>query len=209
VLGPLETLPNRPLLANALSIYNRASPSQQAKWDAAYEKAVANATFQNGVIVVKKAAYGPVGYLIESLTAMGRSGALDGALLASPQLYNTDYTKPLLFVADGTYMADLAQARHMSGDQWGMMNETGNFPGQAWLWMYTMWYQVPPFTTSSNADALVWATMMVLTLALALVPFIPGLRSIPRWTRVYRIIWRAHYREMGPEVLAQLPPESG
>ena len=38
--------------------------------------------------------------------------------------------------------------------------------------------------------------MMVLTLGLILLPFIPGLRSIPRWTRVYRLIWRQHYRQL-------------
>ena len=46
-----------------------------------------------------------------------------------------------------------------------MMNETGNFPGQAWLWLYTLWYQVPPMNTSSNGDVEVWAIMMVLTRA--------------------------------------------
>ncbi len=140
--------------------------------------------------------YGPVGPMIAGLTSMARSGALDGALLSTRQFYGTDYTKPLLFVADGTYLADLAQNQHLSGDQWGMMNETGNYPGQAWLWLYTLWYQVPPMKTSSNADLQVWAIMMVLTLGLALLPFIPGLRSIPRWTRVYRLIWRRHYREL-------------
>ncbi len=25
-----------------------------------------------------------------------------------------------------------------------MMNETGNYPGQPWMWLYTFWYQVPP-----------------------------------------------------------------
>ena len=95
---------------------------------------------------------------------MARSGALDGALLSSRQFYGTDYTKPLLFIADGTYLANLAQGQHLSGSQWGMMNETGNYPGQAWLWLYTLWYQVPPMNTSSNADLQVWAIMMVLTL---------------------------------------------
>jgi len=75
-----------------------------------------------------------------------------------------------------------------------MMNETGRYPGQAWLWLYTFWYQVPPFNHSDNADALVWALMMLLSLGLVLLPFIPGLRSIPRLTRVYRLIWRDHYR---------------
>jgi hypothetical protein len=36
--------------------------------------------------------------------------------------------------------------------------------------------------------------MMGLTLALILLPWIPGLRSIPRWIPVHRLIWREHYR---------------
>ena len=62
------------------------------------------------------------------------------------------------------------------------------------LWLYTFWYQIPPMTTSSNADILVMALMMVLSLGLLLVPFIPGIRSIPRKSRVYRLIWREHYQ---------------
>ena len=66
--------------------------------------------------------------------------------------------------ADGAYLEDQARARNLGGDQWGMMNETGNYPGQPWMWLYTFWYQVPPFSTSDNADALVWGLMMVLSL---------------------------------------------
>ena len=50
--------------------------------------------------------------------------------------------------------------------------------------------------SSSNGDLEVWAIMMALTLGLILLPFIPVLRSIPRWTRVYRLIWRHHYRSL-------------
>ena len=80
-----------------------------------------------------------------------------------------------------------------------MMNETGDYPGQAWLWLYTFWYQIKPFSSEANAwganaDVIIWALMMVLTLLLALIPFIPGLRSIPRWIPLYRIIWRDYYR---------------
>ena len=196
VLGPLNTLPNRPDIQAAIAQYNAASPAQQQRWTAAYEKAVANAKFYNGRLVVAAGDYGPVGLMIDSLTAMARSGALDGALLASRQFYGTDYTKPLLFIADGTYLANLAGVEHLQGNQWGMMNETGNYPGQAWLWLYTFWYQIPPFSTSSSGDLQVWVVMMLLTLVLALLPFIPGLRSIPRWTRVYRLIWRQYYREV-------------
>jgi hypothetical protein len=196
VLGPLATLANDPSVSAATNEYTSASSAQQASWTAAYEKAVANASFSDGKLVVPAGDYGPVGTIVSSLTSMARSGALDGALLSTRQFYGTDYTKPLLFIADGQYLANLGTNRNLSGDQWGMMNETGNWPGQAWLWLYTFWYQVPPMKTSSSGDLQVFSIMIVLTILLALVPFIPGLRSLPRWTRVYRLIWRNHYREV-------------
>jgi len=196
VIAPLETLPNRVDVQDAITTYRSASLSQQQAWTAAYEKAVANATYENGRLVLPRGEYGPVAPMMSALLSMAQSGALDGTLLASKQLYDTDYTKPLLFIADGGYMANLAQTKHLTGDQWGMMNETGDYPGQAWLWLYTLWYQVPPMKTSSNADVEVWAIMAVLTLLLVLLPLIPGLRSIPRWIPVYRLIWRRYYREL-------------
>jgi hypothetical protein len=199
VIGPLETLPNRPALQAAIDRYKSASPSEQSAWTSAYEKAVANASNVHGRLHVPAGNYGPVGPIIASLTQMSQSGALDGNLLSEGQFYNTDYTKPLLFLADGTYLSNLATQQHLQGPQWGMMNETGNYPGQAWLWLYTMWYQVAPMNTSDNADLQVWVIMMVLSLGLIFLPFIPGLRSIPRWTRVYRLIWRQHYRSLTAE----------
>jgi len=196
VLGPLSTLPNQPQVQAAVGQYKAASTDQQATWNAAYEKAVADAKFVNGKLVVPAGDYGPVAAIIAAETAMARSGALDGALLSSRQFYGTDYTKPLLFIADGDYFANLGGAQHLSGDQWGMMNETGQYPGQAWLWLYTLWYQVGPIGNSDNADIMVFSIMIALTALLALLPFIPGLRSIPRWTRLYRLIWRQHYREV-------------
>ena len=84
--------------------------------------------------------------------------------------------------------------QHLLGTQWGMMNETGSYPGQVWLWLYTFWYQIEPFKSSDNADALVWMIMAVLSLGFVLIPFIPGVRSIPRAIPIYRLIWRDHYR---------------
>jgi hypothetical protein len=196
VIYPLRTLVNQPVTQAALNRYQSASAAQQSAWTTAYEKAVANATEVDGRLHVPAGRYGPVGVLIGSLTAMAQTGGLDGTLLSEGQFYNTNYTKPLLFLADGTYLADKAQAQHLAGDQWGMMNETGNYPGQAWLWLYTMWYQVAPMNSSSNGDLEVWVIMMVLSVGLILLPFIPILRSIPRWTRVYKLIWRRYYREL-------------
>jgi hypothetical protein len=198
VISPLKTLPNDSSVSAAVRAYTSASAAQQATWTAAYEKAIGSpsATFTDGSLRLPQEGVGPVGPMIKGLTAMAQSGALDGSLLSSRQFYGTDYTKPLLFIADGTYLSDLASKQHLDGSQWGMMNETGNYPGQAWLWLYTLWYQVPPMNSSASGDLQVWLIMMVLTLGLALLPFIPGLRSIPRWSRVYRLIWRQHYRDL-------------
>jgi hypothetical protein len=91
--------------------------------------------------------------------------------------------------------SSLAEDQHLVGDQWGMMNETGSYPGQTWLWLYTLWYQVPPYNGAPNADLLVVITMAILSLALVLVPFIPVIRDIPRWLPVHRLIWRDYHSE--------------
>jgi len=200
VLGPLQVdAKNDPTLQGELATYNAASSDQQAHWTSAYEKGLDKVTFSGSSVVLPAGDYGPVAPMLGSLLTMARTGSLDAVLLSSPQFYGTDYTKPLLFIADGSYLADKAQAQHLAGDQWGMMNETGNFPGQAWLWLYTMWYQISPFSSSGNADALVWSIMMLLSLGLVLLPFIPGLRDIPRAVPVYRLIWRDHYRRLAEE----------
>ncbi|MGI8712274.1 MAG: hypothetical protein ACR2NR_03650, partial [Solirubrobacteraceae bacterium] len=53
-------------------------------------------------------------------------------------------------------------------------------------------------------DILVLAVMGVLSLALILLPFIPGLRDLPRRIPIYRLIWRDHYQSGPP-----LPPDAG
>jgi len=207
VINPLRTQPGPRALTSALHAYTAASPAQQLAWSTAYSNAVSppsgvpGVAFAQGKVVLLKGtspAFGPVPMLMQYETQIARSGALDQALITSKGWYSTDYTKALLFLSNGNWFTGLAASQHLLGTQWGMMNETNSYPGQAWLWLYTMLYQVAPYNThwSTNADVDVWFTMVLLTLLLALVPFIPGLRSIPRWTRLYRVIWRTHYREL-------------
>ncbi len=199
VISPLKSLPAQPDLSTGLKQWSSASSSTRSHWVSSYTKASAKMTFVNGQVTVTASDGGPVPVLINNLTQMARSGALDQALVTQAGFYATDFTLPLLFLADGSYLANHAQQQHLTGDQWGMMNEAGNYPGQAWLWLYTFWYQIPPFNASGNADVLVWGLMMALSVVLLLVPFIPGLRSIPRKTRVYRVIWREHYQSVAKE----------
>jgi hypothetical protein len=193
VVGPLTGIPADAPLGAALAQWKGATADQQQKWASAYDDALAKAP-DNDPAKVAPGDYGPVPVMLNRLLTTAQSGGLDGALLAQKQFFATDYTKPLLFIADGAYLEDRARAEHLGGDQWGMMNETGSYPGQAWLWLYTFWYQVKPFSTSGNADALVWGLMGLLTIAFVLVPFIPGVRSIPKWIPVHRLIWRSYYR---------------
>jgi hypothetical protein len=197
VLEPLS-IPARtsPVLRLALAVYGHATAAEKQRWTTAFGKALAAARFRRGALVgsFPSGRYGPVPVLMANLLEMGLSGALDGALISTSRFYQTNFTKALLFLADGTYLSALAAREHLLGGEWGMMNETGNYPGQAWLWLYTFFYQIPPFSTSTNADAQIWAIMALLSLALICVPFLPGVRSLPRLTRVYRLIWRDYYR---------------
>jgi hypothetical protein len=193
VLDPLAVQAKTdPGLAAALGTYTSAPASQQASWASGYDKATApgakKVAFNGGNLSLPAA--GPVPVMMAAELTMARSGALDSDLLAQRQFYGTDFTKPLLFIADGGYYNTLASNMNLTGDQWGVMNETGNYPGQPWLWLYQMWYHVNPFANSPSVD--IWAVYLtgIATLLLLLVPFIPGLRDIPRLIPVHRLIWR-------------------
>jgi hypothetical protein len=192
VISPLQTVSGDAVLASALRVWQAANADQQVKWASAYSDALAAAP-DGDPAQVKSGDYGPVPTLATRFLDLANSGSLEGLLTTRTTFYGGDTTKPLLLLADGAYLEDQARADHLGGDQWGMMNETGNYPGQPWMWLYTFWYQVKPFSTSDNADALVWGLMVVLTLGLILLPFIPGLRALPRHLGVHRLIWRNRY----------------
>ena len=193
VLDPLAVpVANDPTLAAALTRYEHAPRAVQQRWATGFANSLAHT--QTSGTSVAAGGFGPVPEMLGGLLGMARSGALDAALISTSRFYQTNFTKALLFLADGSYLETVASQQNLLGSQWGMMNETGSYPGQAWLWLYTLWYQVPPFSTSDNADAQIWAIMAILSLALVLIPFIPGVRSIPRWVPIYRWIWRDYYR---------------
>jgi hypothetical protein len=188
-------------LGAAINTWENAKPDEQAKWLDSYSKALPKATVTEDKVSVADGEYGPLPVMMSNLLGVAQSGGLDGLLAVNGRFYQTDYTQALLFMGDGTYLSGLAEQANLTGSQWGMMNETGSYPGQTWLWLYTMWYQVPPFTSetgflglnSSNADLGIILLMTLLTVALALVPLIPVLRDIPRWVPIHRLIWRDYY----------------
>ena len=212
VITPLQTQAQPIAVAAALKAWTSATPDQQSAWATAYDDAVqatADADGNLDLTKVAKGEYGPVPLLAKGLTDMATSGAYDGILLAqSPNgFYALDHTKQILFMGDGSYLDDFGTTWNLQGNTWGMMNETGSYPGQAWLWLYSFWYQLPVFnapddqtdgisrTLTDGADAIIFYIMGLLTLLLLLVPFIPGIRSIPRWIPLHRLVWRRYYHD--------------
>jgi hypothetical protein len=210
VVRPLETIPNDPTLQGALAEYKAAPETQKKEWSAAYAKPLeeyakaaeekktppntVSVDTSTGTVTVKTSDAGPVPTMMASLQSLAQSGGLEGGLVSSRQFFQTDYTKPLLFMADGGLLEERAEGQHLLGEQWGLMNETGSYPGQPWLWLYTLWYQVEPMKSSPNGDIQVLLIMAVLSLAFICIPFIPGVRDVPRKIPVYRLIWKEHYR---------------
>jgi hypothetical protein len=191
VLRPLATISStNTAVAAALATYQAAPAAKQLAWANAYGNAVTHVTFPNGNPVVPKAADGPVPVMLANELTMARSGGLDASLLAKQPFYGTNFTGPLLFLEDGAYFSTKAEGMNLTGEQWGVMNETGSYPGQPWLWLYTLWYQVPGFSASANVDMIAVYMTGLGTLLLLAVPFIPGLRDVPRLIPVHRLIWR-------------------
>jgi hypothetical protein len=181
VLGPLRRIFSiDQKLRGEIADYERSSPYLQADGIKSFENALTKASVAgDGSVPVPAGEYENVDTMMKGLLSLAQSGGLEGVLLTNHQVIQTDYTKPLLFMADGELLEERAREQHLLGKQWGMMNETGSFPGQPWLWPYTFWYQIEPFKGSPNADIFVILITLVLSLAFVCIPFIPGIRSIP------------------------------
>ena len=196
VLEPLAAFaPFDPRLEKALADWNGAGPAEQRAWGDAAQKA--KVIIGGNAVTLQGGDAGPIPVLLGAMLTAARSGALDAQLVnAKGSFFSMDNTKALLFVADGDYLGQLASKYALQGSQWGVMNEIGSWPGQPWLWFYTLFYQIPPWSTVGT-DIVVIATVTPIFALLFFLPFIPGLRSLPRLLGIYRLVWRPYYRKYG------------
>jgi len=205
VITPLTSQVEPNDVSAALKTWNAATADQQAKWAGDYDTAVQATADDNGLHLdaVAKGDYGPVPDLAKGLLAMANSGSYDNAMTAQQKFFQTDQTKQLLMMGDGSYMDDKATALNLQGNTWGMMNEAGSWPGQIWLAFWSVWYQLPAFnnadggTLTDNADAIIFFILVLLILMFILVPWIPGVRDLPRWVPVHRLVWKSYYKKYG------------
>jgi len=203
VIGPLQTiLPINPSLQAPLSTWSQATNKQKSSWVDAVNQSLKSATIRNNELILPPtvvAKAGPVPSLLDGVLSLAQSGLMEASIDGkNGPMPATDRTKSTLLLSD---QADSAYADQlgMTGDQWGVIKETGNYPGAVWLWFFTLLYQIPPFSSADSADLLVVITVLIVTMGLVFIPFIPGLRRIPNWLGVYRFIWRKYYRTSGKE----------
>lgn len=199
VLAPLtRAADHNASLAAALKQYESATAAQRAQWDSAYltSFSTANALGPVPSQAGQTPTAGPLPTMLGSELQLARSGALDAELVSKGSFVGNNYTRQLLFISDGTYFTALGAAQHLLINQWGPMNETGNYPGLPWMWLFTLWFQIPAFATSHNAPLIAMLLTIASSTLLLLVPFVPGLRGLPERLGVYRLIWRVHYQEV-------------
>jgi hypothetical protein len=214
VIAPLSAFAViNPALQTPLAQWQNAGASQQQTWSQAAISSTLKVAGSTVSLDGKKET-GPIAPILSAMLGAAQGGALDSQLVqASGNSYSMNYTKPLLYMADGQYLGQIANYYKLKGDQWGIMNEIGSWPGQPWLWWYAMWYNVPGPIRAAHGYSDIYAIMFALPVVLfvLLIPIIPGVRSIPRYLRVYRLIWRPYYRTYGeqkkPEPAATAPPK--
>jgi hypothetical protein len=212
VLAPVSQLavPVNQAVAAAVSRYKAAggdlSPgaaadqvasAQQMTWLNNYAKALSakSAKVTPTTISVPAGSYGPVPAIITAEMAIANNGGLDGYFQGSQQQLSTNTTLGTMFFSDGTLWFTIAEAQGVGGDQWGVMNELWNFPGQVWLWLYAGMYQIPALNSNNaNLDLDVGLLMIVAGFLLPMfAPWIPGINRVPRWIPLYKIIYRKYY----------------
>ena len=211
VITPLSSQVEPNDVSAALKAWDAADATQQTDWASAYNDAVQATADDAGdlhIDAVEKGDYGPVPDLAKGLLAMANSGAYDNAMTGQGKFFQTDQTVQLLMLGDGGYMEGKAVDARLGGDTWGMMNEAGSWPGQQWLAFASVWYQLPAFnapddatgftrTLTDNADVIIALILVVLLGTFLFTPFIPGLRDLPRWIPLHRLVWKDYYKKHG------------
>ncbi len=148
------------------------------------------------MITVPDGDYGPVATIVQAELNIALSGALDNYFTSGPNQINTNPFKATMFYSDGSVWSQVAAGQGLTGDQWGVMNELWNYPGQFWLILYAIPYHIPAIGSSAAADLWVGTLVVIIgMLVQLLLPWIPGLRDIPRVIPFYRIIFRKYYAE--------------
>ncbi len=202
VLNPLHQY--APLLGsdvqNSVQAYDGASPDQRRQWAANYDQALGTITPMSsgdsdmeGVqspdyskLATLQGDFGPVPTLVKADLQLAQGGFLEQYLQAIASGHSYHLTNIWLYDHPG--LLNTAVAEGLTDDQWGMVKERGFSVGP--------WYLIIPAVIhvklpgGEGAQGFILWNLLFAALLLFAVPLVPGVRSLPRYLKLYRFIYR-------------------
>lgn len=203
VLNPLRQY--APLLGadvqSAIATYDAATTDQQQSWASNYDKALGTITPMSsgggmgggGIpspdytkIDTLQGDFGPVPMLVKSDLQLAQGGYLEQYLQAVDPGHSYHLTNIWLY--DHPHLLNTAVAEGLTDDQWGMVKERGFVVGPWYLFIPAVIHVKLP-GGEGGPGFILW-NLGFAFLLLFLVPLVPGLRSLPKYLKFYRFIYR-------------------
>ncbi|WDL96617.1 hypothetical protein [Alicyclobacillus sp. ALC3] len=202
VIDPLKSAswalsPNEQI---ALHQFLAANISQQTKWAMNYDKAIQKTVGTNGMggggmgttpvpsmtkIESLTGNFGPVPVMAQSILKLAQNGYLETYFQGISPSNVYQYTNIWLY--DQPYLLNTAIQNGLTDDQWGMIKERGFFVGP--------WYLIVPAIAhvelpggSTGLGFIFWNGLIALFFVV-LFPLVPGFRSIPKYLRLYKLVY--------------------
>lgn len=207
VLSPLHEF--APVLGsdvqNAIQTYDAASPAQQQQLALNYEKALGTITPMSGgasdmgsgmgsgtpspdysKIDTLQGDFGPVPTLVKADLQLAQGGYLELYLQSVDPGHSFHLVNIWLY--DHPHLLNTAVAEGLTDDQWGMVKERGFSVGPWYLFIPAVIHVKLP--NGSTGPGFVLDNLVFAFFLLFIVPLVPGLRSLPRYLKLYRFIYR-------------------
>lgn len=200
---------------SALTTYDSASADQQTAWAAAYDKALGTITQSMGGDNMTASSpdytklgtltgdFGPVPTLTQAALKLAQTGYLEQYLLSVDPGHSFHLVNIWLY--DHPAMLNTAVANGLTDDQWGMVKERGFDVGPWYLFLPAIIHVKLP--NGADGAGFVIDNLLLAAFFLFAVPLIPGLRSLPKYLKLYRLVYR--YPRRGELETPELSPWPG
>lgn len=183
---------------NALTTWDAATPQQRQAWAATYDQALGTITSTGSgdkgetpspdfsKIDTLKGDFGPVPVMAKADLQLAQNGYLDLYFQASETGHSFHLVNIWLY--DHPSMLNTAIAQGLTDDQWGMVKERG-FPVGPWYLAVPAVFHVY-FPGGGTGQGFVLWNLFFAVILLFVVPLVPGVRSLPKYLKLYRFIYR-------------------
>jgi hypothetical protein len=130
--------------------------------------------------------FGPVPVLVESVLYLAQTGYLEQYFEAVEPGHSFHLTN--IWCYDHPDMLNTAVDQGLTDDQWGMVKERG-FPVGPWYLFFPAVFHVLLPSGATGLGFLLW-NFAFAALLLFVVPLVPGVRSLPKYLKLYRFTYR-------------------